>query len=153
MKLMLLVAFAAVLVSCAAPQMEIQHASVQPFRYELTGQELAFDAHMQIIFRGLPDVPSRRDIDGKVLTPPYLLGGKATYPILARMFNKEGRFAVAVLLDANGKPVAVRVIDSSNEQMSQTAIDQAMKLRWSPALVDGAPTRFITILKSEFQLR
>ena len=140
------------LTGCAAPHLEIhsnpQHAEV----YRLTGQQLQRDSQLQILFRGLPDVSSLRDFDGRLVQEPVVVGGKAVYPLMARVRNQEGRFVIAVLLDVEGKPVTARALDSSNEALTEAALDQAMHTRWSPALVDGIASPYITIFKPVFKL-
>ncbi len=44
------------------------------------------------------------------------------------------------------------VPDSSNEALMEAALNQAMHTRWSPALVDGVASPYITIYKPVFKL-
>lgn len=62
------------------------------------------------------------------------------------------RFAIAVLQDVEGKPVVARVLDSSNEALTKTALEQAGNVRWPPALVAGVRSRYIAVIKPEFKL-
>jgi protein TonB len=61
------------------------------------------------------------------------------YPPDARKAGAEGRVLLVLGLDAQGKVTAVRVLDAPSPALAAAALEGARRLRFTPALSEGAP--------------
>lgn len=76
------------------------------------------------------------------------------YPRLARKAGIEGKVAVRVLLDEEGEPLKAIIENSSgsNAGFDETALEAAMKCRFTPALQNGNPVKIWISFSFDFVL-
>jgi len=84
---------------------------------------------------------------------PVLLEHEILYPVEARDRGYEGLVLVKVLVDENGHTINVRIARTSGVSMLDTAaVKTARNFIFSPAIVDGKPTRLWVTVPVEFRL-
>ena len=75
------------------------------------------------------------------------------YPPASRRMGEEGVVALAVLVDERGRPLEVRVEQSSGHpRLDQAAAEGLRKWRFQAALREGAATRAWTTVRVRFRL-
>ena len=74
------------------------------------------------------------------------------YPEEAKKNKINGKVYVKVLLDNEGNPKKAIVIKSDNEIFNQSAVDAAMKSKFTPAINNGEPIAVWIVLPYKFSL-
>ncbi len=78
--------------------------------------------------------------------PSLIRFATPSYPEAARMAKLEGEVKLRVQISPEGKPIQVRIIDSTNPQFNEAAIEAIMKSEFSPGMMPKGPvTSWITI--------
>jgi len=89
---------------------------------------------------------------------PRIIGGlseihkRIRYPEEAKKAGIQGRVVIQVLVDENGKPIEFKVLTSSGYGLSQAAIDAISQVRFTPAILRGAPVKFWMNIPITFKL-
>jgi protein TonB len=91
-------------------------------------------------------------------SPPYAdlavtHSTQPVYPPASRRMNEEGVVALAVRVDERGRPIEVRVEQSSGfPRLDQAAVEGLRKWRFQAAVRDGAATSAWTTVRVRFRL-
>ncbi len=84
--------------------------------------------------------------------PEIIEAATPAYPDEAKKNKITGKVFVKVLVDKEGTPKKAVVIKSESELFNQSAVDAAMKSKFSPALNNGEPIAVWIVLPYKFQL-
>ncbi len=84
--------------------------------------------------------------------PKMIEGAKPVYPDEAKKNNITGKVFVKVLIDKEGVPKKAMVIKSESQLFNQSAVDAAMKSKFSPAMDKGNPIAVWIVLPYKFAL-
>lgn len=84
--------------------------------------------------------------------PQLIESAKPDYPEFAKQSRITGRVFVKVLVDKEGIPKKAVVVKSDSEFLNQSAIDAAMKSKFSPAMKDNKPIEVWIVLPYKFAL-
>ncbi len=84
--------------------------------------------------------------------PEMINGAKPDYPETAKKAGITGKVFVKVLIDKEGTPKKAVVIKSESELLNQSAVDAAMKSKFSPAMDKGNPIAVWIVLPYKFML-
>ena len=90
-------------------------------------------------------------VGGAVKTPKRLVGGSATYPQDAINAKVQGVVVLDVLVDADGVPSDVQVVQSI-PMLDAAAIDAVRKWRYEPTLMNGKPVPVAMTVSVNFSL-
>ncbi len=111
---------------------------------------------------GVDKQDTRLNVSGEDPDPnamvPYEKGqemieaAKPNYPEIAKSAGITGKVFIKVLVDKEGMPKKAMVIKSENEIFNQSAIDAAMKSKFSPAIQEGKPVAVWIVLPYKFAL-
>jgi protein TonB len=74
------------------------------------------------------------------------------YPAEARKAGTEGRVVLVLGIDAQGRVVAVRVLEAPSPSLAGAALEGARRFRFAPALLEGAPVATEIRFTYSFQL-
>jgi TonB family protein len=78
--------------------------------------------------------------------PSLIRFATPSYPESARMAKLQGEVKLRVQISPEGKPIQVRIVDSTNPQFNEAAIEAIMKSEFSPGMMPKGPvTSWITI--------
>ena len=80
--------------------------------------------------------------------------GKAVYPELAQEAGIEGRVLIAILVDADGKPIETKILRSEvTPAMAEAALRAAMESRFEPGQQRNQPVRCWVTIPFDFRIR
>jgi TonB family protein len=97
---------------------------------------------------------SRREVEGGVINGKALYKPQPEYPPVAKAARAQGVVQVQVLVDETGKVVEAKVVDNSpHPTLSRASEEAAMRARFTPTLLSGAPVRVTGIITYRFLLR
>ena len=75
---------------------------------------------------------------GPGVTPPVRISGdSATYPERARQMNLRGSVLVALIVDENGLPTDLQVVESAGPILDEVVLKAVRTWRFEPARKDG----------------
>ncbi|MDH3251937.1 MAG: energy transducer TonB [Ignavibacteria bacterium] len=78
--------------------------------------------------------------------PSLIRFATPTYPEAARSARLQGEVKVRVQISTEGKPMQVRIVDSTNPLFNEAAIEAIMKSEFSPGMMAKGPvTSWVTI--------
>jgi serine/threonine-protein kinase len=79
---------------------------------------------------------------GPGVTPPVKISGEsATYPERARRLDQYGTVAVDLIVDENGLPTKLRVVESAGAILDKVVMDAVRTWRFEPARKNGVPVK------------
>ena len=90
--------------------------------------------------------------------PSTILSGKAVslpqppYPIIAKQAGVHGAVSIQILVSEDGKVLSAQVV-SGNAMLSSAAKDAAMRARFSPTILNGAPVKVQGVITYNFTLQ
>jgi len=85
--------------------------------------------------------------------PQVVYAEKPDYPEIARRSSMEGYVWVKILVDKNGKPKkAVVIKENGGAIFNESAINAAMKYRFTPGVMNSGPVQVWVAIKFNFQL-
>lgn len=84
--------------------------------------------------------------------PELIESSKPEYPELAKKAGIEGKVFVKVLVDKEGNPKKAVVIKSENEIFNQSAVNAAMKSKFTPAINKGEKIAVWIVLPFKYAL-
>lgn len=84
--------------------------------------------------------------------PEMVEGAKPEYPELAKKNRIAGKVFVKVLVDKEGSPTKAVVIKSDSEILNQSAVDAAMKSKFTPAENKGEKLAVWVVLPFKYML-
>jgi len=84
--------------------------------------------------------------------PELIESVKPEYPEIAKRAGITGKVFVKVLIDKEGLPKKAMVIKSESELFNQSAVNAAMKSKFTPAMNDGKPLAVWIVLPYKFAL-
>ncbi len=96
-----------------------------------------------------PDINATVEVEK---LPALIETGKPIYPEEAKKNNISGKVYVKILVSKDGSPKKAVVIKTENEIFNQSAVDAAMKCKFSPALQKGNPVAVWIVLPYKFAL-
>ncbi|NJD22923.1 MAG: TonB family protein [Melioribacter sp.] len=96
-----------------------------------------------------PDVNEFRQVQK---FPEMIESAKPEYPEVAKRAGITGKVFVKVLVDKEGTPKKAIVIKSEAEILNQSAVDAALKSKFTPALDEGKPISVWIVLPYKFNL-
>jgi protein TonB len=75
---------------------------------------------------------------GPGVTPPVKISGEsASYPERARRFDQYGTVAIDLIVDENGLPSQLEVVESAGAILDEVVLDAVRTWRFEPARKDG----------------
>lgn len=76
------------------------------------------------------------------------------YPKSARLARRQGTVQIFTLIDGNGHPTNLEIIQSAGSDIDRAALDAVQQWRWSsPPTCEGSPMEVSTIVTVVFRLR
>jgi len=84
--------------------------------------------------------------------PEMIEAAKPYYPEAAQQAGVTGKVYVKVLVDKEGIPKKAVVLKSESELFNESAVDAAMKSRFTPAIQDGKPIAVWIVLPYSYAL-
>lgn len=145
---------------------KVQQEPIKPIRPEIAPPDMSEVAVPEPVF----DVPVEEPLPVETVaenaittspapaTPPsadlaVTRSTQPAYPPASRRMGEEGVVALAVLVDERGRPVEVRVEQSSGfPRLDQAAVEGLRQWRFKAALRDGAATTAWTSVRVRFRL-
>jgi TonB family protein len=93
-------------------------------------------------------VASQRDRDVK---PPQIVQQRAAeFPESARKNKRGGTVMVSLIVETNGLPSNIQVVQSAGKDFDEQAIKAVEKYVFKPALKDGQPVRYALSVEVDF---
>lgn len=113
-----------------------------------TGGEVAIEKDIQIQEDGPPPdfVPYEKE-------PKVIKQAKPAYPEIARKAGLEGKVWVKIWVGKDGKPKKVVIQKSASEIFDQAAIDAAMQMVFTPAMMQNGPVDVWVSIPFDFKLK
>lgn len=74
------------------------------------------------------------------------------YPAVLKKLKKEGTIILKLLIDENGKLLNIDIIQSTDERFLKSVMDAIKNSQFSPAIINGKPSKSYAILKTSFKL-
>jgi protein TonB len=84
--------------------------------------------------------------------PELLHREAAVYPEIAKKMGLQGRVTVEVTIDAQGKPIQVKVIKSASDIFNEAAIEAVMKYTFKPAMMSTGPVTAKIMIPIDFRM-
>lgn len=97
----------------------------------------------------IPSPDSFIDVDEE---PTLIQQVKPAYPPLAYQNKIEGRVAVKILVDTDGKVLDIKIAQSSNEIFNEEAVAAVKQWSFKPAILNKKPIRFWYIAHIVFKM-
>jgi len=95
-------------------------------------------------------VASQRDKDVK---PPQIVQqGAPEFPESARKKKRGGTVTVSLIVETNGLPSDIQVVESAGKDFDEQAIKAVKKYVFKPALKDGQPVRYALAVEVDFRI-
>jgi len=83
--------------------------------------------------------------------PPRRIKGEAPpYPEMAKRFRMEGSVTVEMIVDENGQPQDLRIVESASDLLDRAVIDAVRRWRYEPARKSGVNVKVRTQAKITF---
>lgn len=101
---------------------------------------------------GTEDEPNPNELVPVEKLPQMISSPKPYYPQLAQKAGIEGKVFVKVLVGKDGLPKKAIVVKSENDVLNQSALDAAMKSKFTPAINKGEKIAVWVILPFNFRL-
>lgn len=112
------------------------------------GGEVAIEKDIQIQDDGPPPDFVPYEKEPKVIKP-----AKPAYPEIARKAGLEGKVWVKIWVGKDGKPKKVVIQKSASEIFDQAAIDAAMQMVFTPAMMQNGPVDVWVSIPFDFKLK
>lgn len=96
-----------------------------------------------------PDINTSQRVDKY---PKMIEGATPVYPEIAKEKKITGKVYVKILIDEQGNPQKAIVIKSESELFNQSAVDAAMKSKFTPAVDKGNPVAVWIVLPYKYDL-
>ncbi|HSF15199.1 MAG TPA: TonB family protein [Vicinamibacteria bacterium] len=84
--------------------------------------------------------------------PKRVSGEPPTYPAVARRLNQQGRATVEFVLDEDGVPTKLQVIESAGEVLDAAVLESLSTWRYEPPQKDGVKVRVKMRVRQSFRL-
>jgi TonB family protein len=89
---------------------------------------------------------------GPGVTPPRKIGGpSAAYPERARRQKLEGTVAISLIIDENGLPHDLKVVESAGAVLDAAVLDAVKHWRFEPARQDGVRVKIRWLVRQTYQ--
>jgi periplasmic protein TonB len=89
---------------------------------------------------------------GPGVTPPRKVkGDSAAYPERARRQQLEGTVAISLLIDENGVPHDLTVVESAGPVLDAAVLDAVKQWRFEPARKDGVRVKIRWLARQTYQ--
>jgi protein TonB len=66
------------------------------------------------------------------------------YPSAAKAAGIQGTVLFEMVISKEGVPVDIRVLESPNDDLTQSALDAVRQWRYKPTLLNGNPVEIVT---------
>jgi TonB family protein len=66
------------------------------------------------------------------------------YPTAAKVAGIQGKVLFEMVISKEGVPIDIRVLDSPNDDLTQSALDAVRQWRYKPTLLNGSPVEIVT---------
>ena len=109
--------------------------------------------------RGRPDSSKRLEpLEGQIVeigpsvTPPKRVSGQAAaYPSRARALRQFGTVVVGLLVDENGSPSDIQVVQSAGPILDEAVLEAVRSWRFEPATKDGVGVKVRWTVKQSYE--
>jgi TonB family protein len=98
------------------------------------------------------DNPRTLHVGGSVSAPVPLYTPEAHYTPEAKKAEIKGKCLVSFIVDQQGMPKNIRIIQSLDTGLDQNAMDAVAKYRFKPAMRNGEPVSVVLTSEVNFQL-
>jgi protein TonB len=131
-----------------ATQQEMNAATESTGEGAGTGGEVAIEKDIEIQDDGPPPdfVPYEKE-------PKVIKQVKPAYPEIARKAGLEGKVWVKIWVGKDGKPKKVVIQKSASEIFDQAAVDAAMQMVFTPAMMQNGPVDVWVSIPFDFKLK
>ena len=86
------------------------------------------------------------------VTPPKRISGdSALYPEAARRLKVYGTVAVSLVIDAQGQPSEMKVVESAGQILDDAVVKAVGGWRFQPAMKDGVKVSVHWLVRQRFQ--
>jgi TonB family protein len=99
-----------------------------------------------------PRTPERIRVGGNVQPVRLIRQPRPDYPAELQAAGVEGTVVMRAVISKDGSVLSPRVISSSDQRLSQAALDAVAKWVYQPALLNGEPIETLTTISVEFHL-
>ena len=89
-------------------------------------------------------------VDASVTPPVKISGAAAVYPQLARRIRMLGAVGVEMVVDENGTPQDLRVIESAGPILDRAVVDAVATWRYEPARKNGVKVKVRWVARQSF---
>jgi protein TonB len=91
------------------------------------------------------------ELSPDVVPPKKISGDSATYPEPARRLKLYGSVAVSLVVDAQGLPTNLKVIESAGQILDDAVLKAVSTWRFAPAMKDGVKVSVHWQVRQRFQ--
>ncbi|HXV65290.1 MAG TPA: TonB family protein [Vicinamibacteria bacterium] len=127
------------------------------------GETVNLVAHLRLTAKPKDETPrasaTRKTKPGDLIelgpgdpSPKRVSGEPPAYPAIARRLNQQGRVTVEFVLDENGVPTELQVIESAGEVLDAAVLESLSTWRYEPAQKDGVKVRVKMRVRQSFRL-
>ena len=96
--------------------------------------------------------PDEIHVEGPGITPPRrIVGEPISYPRDAERFKLQGTVAVEIVVDRDGRPADVKVVESAGEILDKATVEGIAKWKFEPATRNGVKVRFRQMFRQTFR--
>ncbi len=100
----------------------------------------------------VPPKPKTEHVPSTVLVSKAISLPQPPYPIMAKQIGLHGTVSVQILVDEQGKVVSAQVV-SGHPILSGPARDAAMRARFTPTILNGAPVKIQGVINYNFVMQ
>lgn len=98
------------------------------------------------------NLPNTEEAKKEFKPPKIISSSTPTYPDSLRRRGVEGEVYVALLKDEQGKVIDTFIVQSSNKNLNEAAVQSVMSWQFSSALVSDIPKKSVVIAPITFQI-
>ncbi len=100
----------------------------------------------------VPPKPKTERVPSSVLTSKAISLPQPIYPAMAKQIHLGGAVSVQILVDEQGKVISAQVV-SGHPMLSLPAKDAAMRARFTPTILNGAPVKIQGVITYNFVMQ
>ena len=109
----------------------------------------AAQEHVDVAAQGTPAASSTAPskpirVGGAVEQANLVQKVQPIYPVAAKAAGIQGKVLFEMVISKEGVPIDIRVLESPDDDLTQSALDAVRQWRYKPTLLNGNPVEIVT---------